>query len=85
MSVANVVNISELLNLSSNLTLDQVDALRAALVGQQASEVRQGFTELLQKIEGGDTSFNHLRTSRCHSIPAVEAPTRRPVAEPGLR
>lgn len=56
MSVANVVNISELLNLSSNLTLDQVDALRAALVGQQASEVRQGFTELLQKIEGGDTS-----------------------------
>ncbi|MEZ6127861.1 MAG: DNA-directed RNA polymerase subunit alpha C-terminal domain-containing protein [Planctomycetaceae bacterium] len=54
MSVANVVNVSELLNLSSPLTVEQVEALRAALIGHQASEVRQGLTELNQKIQAGD-------------------------------
>lgn len=62
MSVANVVNISELLNLNSQLSLDQVDALRAALVGHQAGDVRQAFTELMQKIDsGGASPHNYAR------------------------
>ena len=56
MTLANDVNISELLNLNSQMTLDQVDALRAALIGQQASEVRQGLTELTQRIDAGGCS-----------------------------
>ena len=61
-SVANVVNISELLNLNSQLSLDQVDALRAALVGHQAGDVRQAYTELMQKIDaGGATPHNYAR------------------------
>ncbi len=60
MTVANVMNIPELLNLNSPLTLDQVESLRAALVGHQASEVRQGFVELKQKIAGGDAPESAL-------------------------
>lgn len=60
MSVANVVNVSELLSLSSSLTVDQVEALRNALVSQQATEVRQGLTELNQKIQAGEESESVL-------------------------
>jgi DNA-directed RNA polymerase subunit alpha len=59
-SVANVVNVSELLSLSSALTVDQVEALRNALVSQQATEVRQGLTELNQKIQAGEESESVL-------------------------
>lgn len=55
-TAGNLINISELLNLSSPMTLDQVEALRTALVGQQATDVRQGYTELKQKIASGDAS-----------------------------
>lgn len=60
MSVANVVNVSELLNLNSPLTADQVEALRGALIGHQATEVRQGLTELNQKIQAGEGSESLL-------------------------
>lgn len=50
------MNISELLHLNSPFTIDQVDALRSALVSQQAGEVRQAYTELKQKIDAGDSS-----------------------------
>lgn len=60
MSVANVVNVSELLNLNSPLTVDQVEALRGALIGHQATEVRQGLTELNQKIQAGEVSESVL-------------------------
>ena len=56
MSVANVVNISEVLNLTSPLTFDQVEALRNAITSSQASDLRQGYTELCQKIEAGGGS-----------------------------
>ena len=55
-SVANVVNVAELLNLNSPVTRDQVEALRTALTTPQASEVRQGFKALLEKISGGEAS-----------------------------
>lgn len=55
-SVANIVDVSELLMLSTPVTLDQVETLRGALMGQQAGEVRQGLTELQQKIEAGDSA-----------------------------
>lgn len=60
MSVANVVNVSELLNLTSPVTVDQVEALRGALMGPQATEVRQGLTELNQKIQAGEVSESVL-------------------------
>lgn len=60
MSVANVVNVSELLSLGSALTVDQVEALRTALVSAQATEVRQGLTELNQKIQEGEESESVL-------------------------
>ncbi len=53
MSVANIVNVSEILNLNSSVTVDQVEALRSALMGHQAGEVRQGLSELNQKIDAG--------------------------------
>lgn len=56
MSVANIVDVSELLMLSTPVTLDQVETLRSALMGQQAGEVRQGLTDLKQKIDGGDSA-----------------------------
>ena len=56
MSVANLVNVSEILNLNSSVTVDQVEALRSALMGHQAGEVRQGLTELNQKIDAGGAS-----------------------------
>jgi len=53
-SVANVVNVSELLNLNSPVTLDQIEALRNALTSPQAGDVRQAVTELNQTIQGDD-------------------------------
>ena len=60
MSVANVVNVSEILNLNSPVTLDQIEALRTALTGHQAGDVRQAVTELNQTIQGGDVSESLL-------------------------
>ena len=60
MSGANVINVNELLNLSSPVTLDQVETLRMILTTSQASEVRQGFTELRQKIAGGSAEESTL-------------------------
>ncbi|MEZ6122784.1 MAG: DNA-directed RNA polymerase subunit alpha C-terminal domain-containing protein [Planctomycetaceae bacterium] len=45
------MNPSELLNLNSPLTTDQVDAFRNALVGPQAGELRQALTELKRKLD----------------------------------
>ena len=58
MSSANVMNMntSELLNLNSPVTIDQVEALRSALMSPQATEVRQGLTELNQRIQAGEAS-----------------------------
>ena len=56
MSVANLVNVSEILNLNSPVTVDQVEALRNALMGQQAGEVRQALTELAPKLESSEAS-----------------------------
>lgn len=55
-SVANVINVSELVNYNGSFSLDQVETLRAAMITSQASEIRQGLTELRQKIEAGDSS-----------------------------
>lgn len=56
MSGTILVNVSELLKLNSPVTLDQVEALRSAMIGTQASEVRQGLTELNQQISAGNAS-----------------------------
>ena len=54
MSVANMIDVSELLNLTSPLTLDQVESLRSAVAGQQAGEIRQCLNELQKKVDAGD-------------------------------
>lgn len=60
MSVANMIDVSELLNLTSPLTLDQVESLRSAVAGQQAGEIRQCLSELQKKIDGGDAAESTL-------------------------
>ncbi len=56
MSISNDMNVAELLNLSTPMTMDQVNALRGALTGPQAGEVRQAYGELKKKIEAGGSS-----------------------------
>lgn len=56
MSVGNVVNISELLNLNSPLSIDQVEALRNTMIGSQAGEARQALTEAQQAIAAGGSA-----------------------------
>ena len=60
MSVANMIDVAELLKLKSPVTLDQVETLRNALVGQQAGEVRQALSELKKTIDAGDTAETTL-------------------------
>lgn len=60
MSVANMIDVSELLNLTSPLTLDQVESLRSAVAGQQAGEIRQCLNELQKKVDAGDAPESML-------------------------
>ena len=55
-----MIDVAELLKLKSPVTLDQVETLRNALVGQQAGEVRQALSELKKTIDAGDTAETTL-------------------------
>ncbi|MEP3482381.1 MAG: DNA-directed RNA polymerase subunit alpha C-terminal domain-containing protein [Fuerstiella sp.] len=60
MPAVNEINVEELLNLNSALSMDQVEALRTILMGPQATDVRQALTDLNQKIAEGSPSQPQL-------------------------